>query len=241
MKLEMHVHTKYSKDSMLCFFPLYIKCRIKSINAIAITEHNNIEGAIKFQEFCRKMGNKINVIIGEEIFTDSGEVIGLFLSENIAPQMTVEETICEIKRQNGVVCIPHPYDKKREKTVLKEEAIKRVRKQIDCMEVHNGRNISKTYDIEQREIANKYNIKPIVGSDAHTLIEIGRNYMSFEGEIPLSREQFLKSLDTFEPVANECILIAHKITAIVKIIKLIKEGQFHEVRYRFNERIKRGK
>ena len=65
MKLEMHVHTKYSKDSMLCFFPLYIKCRIKSINVIAITEHNNIEGAIKFQEFCRKMGNKINVIIGE--------------------------------------------------------------------------------------------------------------------------------------------------------------------------------
>ena len=69
MRFEVHVHTKYSKDSILCFWPLYIICRIKHIDGIAITEHNNIEGAVEFKKFCQKHGDKINVIIGDEIFT----------------------------------------------------------------------------------------------------------------------------------------------------------------------------
>ena len=81
MKLELHVHTKYSKDSFLCFWPLYLKCRIRRIRCIAITEHNNINGGVQFKKFCEKRKGKIQVIIGEEIFTNEGEIIGLFLKK----------------------------------------------------------------------------------------------------------------------------------------------------------------
>ena len=73
MRIETHVHTRYSKDSVQCFWPLYLKCRSKKIDVIAITEHNNIEGGQAFQKFCCKRGSKLQVIVGEEIFTDSGE------------------------------------------------------------------------------------------------------------------------------------------------------------------------
>lgn len=82
-KLEMHVHTKYSKDSLLPFWVLYLKCRICGIDYIAITEHNNIDGAKEFERYCERYGSKISVIIGEEIFTSEGEIIGLFLREEL--------------------------------------------------------------------------------------------------------------------------------------------------------------
>ena len=125
MKLETHIHTRYSHDSILCFGLLYIKLRLKGIDCVAITEHNNIDGGIEFKKYCDKRNSKISVIVGEEIMTDEGEVIGLFLSENIPSGLSADETIARIKNQKGLVYIPHPFDEKRNKTVLKTSVIER--------------------------------------------------------------------------------------------------------------------
>lgn len=238
MRIETHVHTKYSKDSLQCFLPLYLKCRLKKIDVIAITEHNNIDGGVAFRNFCKKRGKKLQVIVGEEIFTDSGEIIGLFLKENIKPGLTVKKTISEIKKQGGLVYVPHPYDLKRYKTVLKEKYIAEFKDSIDCIEIHNGRNISTEYNFKQKEIAERYGINPVIGSDAHTTIEIGRNYMDCEQGV-MTAEYFKSCIPKFGFHTSKCLMIAHKITKIAKFSKLVRKGEFHELYRVISKRVKK--
>ena len=166
--------------------------------------------------------------MGEEIFTSQGEIIGLFLKKAIAPGLTAKETIEQIKSQGGVVYVPHPFDLKRQKTVLQESAISANRELIDCIEVHNGRNVSEDFSHRQLEIAQKYGIRQVVGSDAHTLIEAGRNYM-LVNSIPHDRESFIREVDKAEFVTAKCLTMSHKITAIVKLLKLAAGGRFDEI------------
>ena len=229
MKLEVHIHTKYSKDSLLSLFLLYMKCVMFRIDWVAITEHNNIDGALNFKKFCEKHGKKVNVIVGEEILTTKGEIIGLYLTENIPPLLSPTETIDRVKKQGGVVYVPHPYDEKRYKTVLSEEDIKLNKDRIDCIEIYNGRNVSHEYAIKQREIAEKYDLPFVVGSDAHTWIEIGRIYMLCP-EMDLSTaENFKKLLTEVKFETKPCIKISHQITKVAKLFKLLVRGNINEL------------
>ena len=89
-----------------------------------------------------------------------------------------------------------------------------------------------------RRIADRYGIAPVIGSDAHTTIEIGRNYMEYNQKI-LNKDDFLKSIPYLKFHSCKCINISHKITAIVKVIKLIKKGEFHEIYRLIVKRIKK--
>ena len=237
MRLEMHLHTRFSNDSLLCFWPLYIKCLYRKIDAVAVTEHNNIDGAIRFREFCKKHGNKIQVIIGNEILTKQGEIVGLYLMKPILEGLSAEETINAIKEQNGIVYIPHPYDKKRQKTVLLESVIAEFRSKIDCIEVHNGRNCKENYDIKQNKLAEKYQIPKVIGSDAHTWIEVGRNYMCVE-TIPLNAEEFRNIIKNATFHSKKNLAFSHRITKIVKVIKLISRRNYNELYRIISRKIK---
>lgn len=238
IRLETHCHTKYSKDSMLPFSLLYLKCRLCHIDCIAITEHNNIQGAIEFKKYCEKKKNKLHVIIGEEIMTTDGEVIGLYLKNEIPSGLSCEETIQRICSQGGIVYVPHPYDEKRSKTVLKEECIRNNRSRIACIECYNGRNISDTYGLKQTEIAEKYELTSVIGSDAHTVFEIGRNYMMVDC-MPNSPESFKRALENVTFHKEKCLKFCHKITKIVKLLRLLKKGNFNEI-YRIIKKRYRG-
>ena len=236
IRLETHCHTKFSKDSLLPFTLLYLKCKLCGISCIAITEHNNIIGATKFKEYCRKRKSNLCVIVGEEIMTESGEVIGLYLKKEIPQGLSFEETIAQIREQKGIVYVPHPYDEKRNKTVLKEECIKRFAPVIDCIECHNGRNISPLYDEKQQEIATKYGITKVIGSDAHTFLEIGRNYMNVES-VPDTPEKFRSVIATATFHEKKCIKLCHQITRCVKLIRIIEKGNIDELYRIVNKRL----
>lgn len=225
-KILTHIHTKYSHDSILPFFLLYNKCVKQGIQYIAITEHNNIRGAQEFQEYCIKRGNRIKVILGEEIMTTGGEIIGLYIHDNIPAMRTPAETVKMIKDQGGIVYIPHPYDEKRHKTVLKEKYICELKDQIDCIECHNGRNISERYDIEQRCIAEKYDIPKVIGADAHTYFEVGRNYMEMDFP-PDNKENFLEALQSVSLFPAPCLSFCHQLTRVDRIIQFLLKGDFH--------------
>lgn len=225
-KIVTHLHTKYSKDSLMPFYLLYRKCMKNKIDYIAITEHNNLQGALQFKKYCESRNKHLKVILGEEIMTTEGEIIGLYLTREIKPFMTPEETVNEIKKQEGIVYVPHPYDLKRYKTVLREDAIRRLSTQIDCIECHNGRNISKEYDFRQNEIADKYKIKKVIGSDAHTIFEVGRNYMMSSFSLDTAQD-FLEALDTFKFCPSECREWCHQLTRIDRGIKLIQKGDIN--------------
>lgn len=220
LKLEIHTHTKASKDSFLNKYFYLLMLKLRKIDVIAITDHNEIYEAKNIRNFLEPKG--IKVIIGEEIMSSRGEIIGLFLNEKITPGLSPKDTMLEIKKQKGIVYIPHPYDEKRYKTVLSEEEIRQNLDIIDFVEIHNGRNIKKDYSNQQQQIAKRYNKKGLVGSDAHLFFELGRNYNILDctkGEIE-KEENLKKKLFTIEKFETKnCKKRYHILTKFVRIIK----------------------
>lgn len=167
MKYDLHVHTSYSKKCGYTNPKNAIKAAIKSgLDGIAITDHDTIKGAIQAKEYSLGF---FDVIIGSEITTNRGEIIGLFLSEDIESNK-FESVISEIKNQNGLAVVPHPFDALRKSAFHPgTEDVK----MLDGIESFNSRCILKKYNDIAENFANKYNLMKTAGSDAHFLHEIG--------------------------------------------------------------------
>jgi predicted metal-dependent phosphoesterase TrpH len=140
----------------------------RGLGAIAVTDHNEVSGAFEAQA----KANGIKVIVGEEVKTaDQGEVIGLFLRELIPKGLTLQETITEIKRQGGVVYVPHPFD--RMHAVPDYEHLMAVLDDVDAIEVFNPRVAIHEFNEEAARFAAKYRIPAGAGSDAHVAQGLG--------------------------------------------------------------------
>ena len=167
MKYDLHVHTSYSKKCGYTNPKNAVKAAIKSgLDGIAITDHDTIKGAIQAKEYSLGF---FDVIIGSEITTNRGEIIGLFLSGDIESNK-FESVISEIKNQNGLAVVPHPFDALRKSAFHPgTEDVK----MLDGIESFNSRCILKKYNDIAENFANKYNLMKTAGSDAHFLHEIG--------------------------------------------------------------------
>ena len=162
------------------------RCLERGINCIAIADHGTIEGALKMQSIA-----PFRIIVAEEILTPHGEIIGMFLKEDIPSHLSVEQVISRIKAQDALVCIPHPFDKFRQ-SALGGRMVEELREQIDIIEVFNSRTLLLRCSTEAQFFAHKYGISGSAGSDAHTPGEIGNAYVEmpeFNG-----REDFLQAL-----------------------------------------------
>lgn len=237
IKTEFHIHTKFSNDSSMGKFALYFMCKVRGVNCLAITDHNEIKGALNYKPWLESKG--IQVIVGEEIFTSEGEIIGLFLTKKVQPHLSPEETIHEIKIQNGIVYVPHPYDEKRHQTVLSLDALARCADQIDCIEVYNGRNVKPEFSIKQNELSNRFMIQPIVGCDAHCFFEIGRNACITKASF--SKNNFKKLLREAEFQTKSCLKFSHFATRVIRVKKLLIKGDFGGLRRAINRKLTRRK
>ncbi|GEM_PF-1347335 len=163
---DLHVHTKWSRDS-LTDPKLVVKISIKKgLSGIAITDHNHILGAYEAKKYAP---DGFDVIIGEEIKTNQGDLIGLNISERIRPKIDVEEAIDQIREQGGVVLLPHPISVFRRRV---SRRVHRIVNKVDLVEVENGRSFS--FDnLLSRKLAEKANKPGVGGSDAHFYFEIG--------------------------------------------------------------------
>lgn len=219
------MHTKVSHDSLMGRRALLGMCKVRRVGCVAITDHNEVSGAIAFKPYLEARG--VRVIVGEEIFTSEGEVIGLFLNERVEPGMTPEATVAKIREQGGVVYVPHPYDEKRRRTVLSADAQRRLASEFDCMEVHNGRNGSTSYSERQASIASELGVLAVVGGDSHCFFEVGRNVCVTEE--PFTREDFQRVLSTARFETSACHPCAHATTRLVRLIKMIGRGDLRGV------------
>jgi predicted metal-dependent phosphoesterase TrpH len=168
VRVDLHCHTHRSNDSATSYAALARACQRRGIDVIAVTDHNRIEGALEFRDLAGQ-----RCIVGEEVRTTEGEIIGLFLTEFIPPRLSPEETIHEIKRQGGVVYVPHPFDRIR-RSVIATAALRRVAPQVDAVEVLNARLHSQAQNDEARRFAEEHRLLQGAGSDAHTAFEVGR-------------------------------------------------------------------
>ena len=166
MKYNMHIHSKYSYDGILEPKAIVKITMKRGLNGIAITDHNTIKGALEAKKY---ETDDLKVIAGSEIKTERREIIGLFLEEEISSR-DFYEVIDRIKEQNGIVVVPHPFDKLRKSTFTptKEDVMF-----IDCIEGFNSRCIFQRYNKEAINFAIKHGLKIVAGSDAYFRNEIG--------------------------------------------------------------------
>jgi predicted metal-dependent phosphoesterase TrpH len=186
---DLHMHTNWSHDCAGDPPALIIYAEANGLGAIAITDHNAYGGALETAELARD--HDLVVIPGEEIKTDGqGEVIGLFLQEEIPRGMSFADTIKAIKAQGGLVYLPHPFD--RMHSIPEPATLQRHLADIDVFEVYNARLLFEAYNEEALRFARKYNLTMGAGSDAHVLQGVGTGALrmrAFEGP-----EEFLLSL-----------------------------------------------
>jgi predicted metal-dependent phosphoesterase TrpH len=198
---DLHMHTEHSHDCAVPVETLLDYAEVQGLGAIAITDHNVFSGAREAAELARN--RKLTVIPGEEVKTDSGEVIGLFLEQEIPRGMSMGDTIAAIKEQNGVVYLPHPFD--RLHTIPDAENLHRHLAEIDVFEVYNARLLLEGFNDEALRFARKYNLTMGAGSDAHVLQGVGTGLVRMQAfETP---EEFLISLRSGEIVRRPKSLV----------------------------------
>jgi predicted metal-dependent phosphoesterase TrpH len=187
------MHTHWSHDCSIPAPDLLEHAEAIGLGAIAVTDHNVFGGALEATELARR--RRLTVIPGEEIKTDGqGEVIGLFLSEEIPRGMSFGDTLDAIREQGGLVYVPHPFD--RMHAIPEPATLHRHLAEIDVFEVYNARLLFDAYNDEALRFARKYNLTAGAGSDAHVLQGVGTGALrmrAFHGP-----EEFMLSLRTAE-------------------------------------------
>jgi predicted metal-dependent phosphoesterase TrpH/glycosyltransferase involved in cell wall biosynthesis len=190
---DLHLHTSWSHDCSIDVDDLLDHAEAQGLGAIAVTDHNVFGGALEAVE--RARGRRLVVIPAEEVKTaEQGEVIGLFLREEIPRGMTFGDTVAAIRAQGGLVYLPHPFD--RMHAIPEPATLHRHLAEIDVLEVYNARLLFEAYNEEALRFARKYNLTPGAGSDAHVLAGVGT------GAVRMRRfsgpEEFLVSLHDAE-------------------------------------------
>lgn len=165
--MDLHMHSCYSYDCLTKPAELVRQARVVGLDRIAVTDHNEIRGAFETAKLAPEL-----VIVGEEVRTDEGlDVVGLFLSRWIAPGGTFREVAEEIRRQGGIVYLPHPFDAHRG---ADEAFFDQVADVVDLVEGFNARVHDPARNAKAREWARRLGLPVAAGSDAHLLKEIGR-------------------------------------------------------------------
>lgn len=187
MKVDLHVHSYRSKDSLARPEELVHWMARRGLGAMAVTDHDAIEGAWEAAALAPGA-----IIIGEEIRTSRGEIIGLFLQDYVPPRLSPRETIERIHQQGGLVYIPHPTDRLRGST-LAPDALLAVLPQVDLIEGYNARALCGWVNRRAMALARRHGLPVGAGSDAHRAADMGLAYLEMA---PFRDAQgFLAALD----------------------------------------------
>ena len=206
MKYDLHVHSKYSADGYVEPEKIVETARKRGLAGIAITDHDTMKGGLMAKKY---QDQDFKVIVGCEVTTNQGEIIGLFLNQEIHSSDHLD-VIDEIRDQGGLVIIPHPFDKMRQATYQPQ---KDYLKYLDCIEVFNSRCISRKYNEKAEAFADKYHLNTCAGSDAHFINEIGNAGVKVNDDL----KKCLKT-NNLEIFGRKSSILNHGFTKIVKLI-----------------------
>lgn len=215
IKVDLHTHSEASIDGGITADQYASLLDDEELDVIAITDHNRIDFALGMQ----KALGPDRIIVGEEIMTTKGEIIGLFLDRKIEPYQSPQATIDAIKIQNGLVYIPHPFENIRKG--ISEDLITALSVDIDIIEAFNGRSFSGNANANKiQSVAKRHNILIASSSDAHGVKGVGRTYLAFS-RIP-NRKDFLHLLSSAQLHYKKPPAIAYLYPKINKFINTLK-------------------
>jgi hypothetical protein len=208
IEVDLHMHTDHSPDCATPVEVLLETARDRGLGAIAITDHNEVSGALEGRRIAAEMGD-LKVIVAEEVKTaEQGEVIGLFLEEKIPRGMTMAETIAEIRRQGGLVYVPHPFDRFHRCPITSTRLVE----EVDILEVQPARRAHPPQRGAER-FARKYRIVPGAGSDSHA---------PRAGSVRVRIHDFDGPQEFLEAMRDADITRKHKNLVYVQTLKLLQ-------------------
>ena len=215
LKLDMHVHSHFSKDAMTSVETIY-RTFIKSGVMSIVCDHDSIEGSKRLSLLMKERHVDVPCPLAEEIATADGEIMGVFLTEGVPAGLSADETLDIIGAQGALALVPHPFDTYRSK-VLRRDVLERVVSRIHIIEGYNARNVKRVHNEQAVEFARQHG-KPIsAGSDAHTPFELARTYVELEPfETP---KELLEHLPEADVVFKRTSSAIHLISALVKTVR----------------------
>jgi predicted metal-dependent phosphoesterase TrpH len=214
VRVDLHMHSLYSKDSLNSFDDIIRTCRRKGLDMICLTDHNTVEGALRLRE-----SSPMPVIVGEEIATSAGELLAWFLEETIPPGLSPQETLARIREQGGVGAISHPADTIR-REAMRRPAVLEIVDQVDALEIFNSRCLLPRFNSDAQALARERGLPGTAGSDAHSVGEIGHAYV----EMPSfsTRDEFLQNLPRAVIHGRLSLPWVHFTTTVVKRLKRLR-------------------
>lgn len=215
IRIDLHTHSSASKDGgiRLKQYEKLISNRI--LDVIAITDHDRIDFAQEAQEL---LGSK-HIIVGQEITTINGDILGLYLKSPIPAGLSAEEAVHEVHSQEGIVCIPHPFETVRKGVTA--EVLDQIKKHVDLIEAHNGRAVVQNFSTKAISWGEDNKKLLVASSDAHGYKGIGYTYTLIR-DFPKNSKDLLKLLNTTELVAQKPPLVTLTYPARNMIINKIK-------------------
>lgn len=218
LRVDLHMHSHYSKDSFNSIPDIIRAAQRRGMDVLCLTDHNTTEGALRLRD-----ASPLPVIMGEEIATNTGEILAYFIEKTIPSRMSPAETIAAIREQNGIAVISHPGDTIR-REAMRRAGITSVIDQVDGIEVFNSRCLLPRFNRVALELAVGHSLPGTAGSDAHTLGEIANAYV----EIPYfsTRDQFLANLPRAEIHGRLTLPTVHFATALAKRIKRLRPALY---------------
>lgn len=215
IRLDMHVHSQHSRDSVIPVDRIVDVWEQKRLYSV-VCDHDTIEGSKRACKGIRALSPDAPLILAEEITTADGELIGLFLNEEIPPGLTAEETVDIVHGQGGLLLVPHPFCRYRSRAI-RREVLMRLVGEIDIIEGYNARNVDDEDNNEAIKFAESYNRPISVGSDAHIPIELGKVWI----EVPLfgTPEELLTHMKGARVCFRRSSNAVHLFTKMVKMMR----------------------
>jgi predicted metal-dependent phosphoesterase TrpH len=195
---DLHCHTNRSFDSLSDPRAAMHRARARGLTHLAITDHERIDGALWARD---QAPEGLTLIVGEEMRSQEGDILGLFLEEAIPGGLPAEETIARIHAQGGVAGIPHPFDRFRGSAAKDgDERLERLAPLVDYIETYNARVAFGDANDRAARFARAHGLPGLASSDAHTLLEVGIAYTVLPGPIA-SAADLRRALATLQPSA----------------------------------------
>jgi hypothetical protein len=214
------VHTSASFDSIASPESVVRVAALRGLTHLAITDHDRIEGAVAAREIARTAAPELTVIVGQEVRTREGDLIGAFLEKDIPSDLPPAEAIAEIRAQGGLVGIPHPFDRFRG-SLLTDEVLAGVAPLVDWVETHNARIMVGKGNEQAAAFALANDLPGVAVSDAHSAMEIGVAYVALDGD-PSTPAGLLAALRSAELVSGRATYFVRAVTPIAKLIQRLR-------------------
>jgi len=171
----MHTHCEHSRDSRTPVAAQAAAIRRAGLDVVCATDHDTIDGALRLRE----LADGFRVVVGEEITSRDGDIIGLFLERAVPRGLSAEETIARIHDQGGLASVPHPFSRNR-RGHIRREALERTAGTVDLVEVFNARELTGAENRRAAAWAAAHGIAVAAGSDAHRTFELGHAWLEMD-------------------------------------------------------------